>query len=295
MMRARRGSCQSPTAGAPPRLRRYTEGTETDRWLRAAAHSVVLWCIGLPAPVLAGEGGAAPANHEINAGMAAARPSTRATHQQHPEDFFSVVPWCCWCCWCCRRRRRHGCGPCAAGCEAPGRSRGARRPEGAAAVASCLAAVSTEIYQCDVCYCQEILRRNGRGQVWPGHHAFLGLPPGWTNHTCWQNALPCACGERHGPPSSTDKHAPRPTDNSAPRVPCRSAILDFVGRGVWPEGVERPRGGAVPRPRPMVPGAAATAAALERVRMMHTVQQRVMSFVVDLLFEYVRACCHCCS
>eukprot|EP01047_Picozoa_sp_COSAG01_P048128 COSAG01_NODE_4660_length_4842_cov_22.777567_8_plen_70_part_00 len=34
---------------------------------------------------------------------------------------------------------------------------------GAAAVASCLAAVLSEIYLCNVCSCQEILRRNGRG------------------------------------------------------------------------------------------------------------------------------------
>jgi hypothetical protein len=34
---------------------------------------------------------------------------------------------------------------------------------GAAAVASVEAAVVTEIYLCDVCSCQEILRRNGRG------------------------------------------------------------------------------------------------------------------------------------
>jgi hypothetical protein len=36
---------------------------------------------------------------------------------------------------------------------------------GAAAVASVLAAVLTEIYLCNVCSCQEILRRNGRGQL----------------------------------------------------------------------------------------------------------------------------------
>jgi hypothetical protein len=34
---------------------------------------------------------------------------------------------------------------------------------GAAAVASFEAALLTEIYLCSVCYCQEILRRNGRG------------------------------------------------------------------------------------------------------------------------------------
>ena len=34
---------------------------------------------------------------------------------------------------------------------------------GAAAVASFWAAVLTEIYLCNVCSCQEILRRNGRG------------------------------------------------------------------------------------------------------------------------------------
>jgi hypothetical protein len=41
---------------------------------------------------------------------------------------------------------------------------GARAACGAAAVASFLAAVLTEIYLCGVCSCQEILRRNGRGQ-----------------------------------------------------------------------------------------------------------------------------------
>jgi hypothetical protein len=45
--------------------------------------------------------------------------------------------------------------------------RGGRHPLpvwGAAAVASFLAAVFTEIYLCGVCSCQETLRRNGRGQ-----------------------------------------------------------------------------------------------------------------------------------
>jgi hypothetical protein len=36
--------------------------------------------------------------------------------------------------------------------------------DGAAAVASFLAAVLAEIYLCNVCSCQEMLRRNGRGQ-----------------------------------------------------------------------------------------------------------------------------------
>eukprot|EP01047_Picozoa_sp_COSAG01_P053602 COSAG01_NODE_5763_length_4048_cov_1.373259_3_plen_116_part_00 len=35
---------------------------------------------------------------------------------------------------------------------------------GATSVASVWAAVVTEIYLCNVCSCQEILRRNGRGQ-----------------------------------------------------------------------------------------------------------------------------------
>jgi hypothetical protein len=39
---------------------------------------------------------------------------------------------------------------------------GAVSPDGTAAVASFLAAVLTEIYLCDVCSCQEILRRKGR-------------------------------------------------------------------------------------------------------------------------------------
>jgi hypothetical protein len=34
---------------------------------------------------------------------------------------------------------------------------------GAASVASFLAAILTEMYLCNVCSCQEILRRNGRG------------------------------------------------------------------------------------------------------------------------------------
>jgi hypothetical protein len=41
---------------------------------------------------------------------------------------------------------------------------GRRRWRGATSVASFLAAVLTEIYLCNVCSCQEILRRNGRGQ-----------------------------------------------------------------------------------------------------------------------------------
>jgi hypothetical protein len=36
---------------------------------------------------------------------------------------------------------------------------------GAAAAASVLAAVLTEIYLCNVCSCHAILRRNGRGQA----------------------------------------------------------------------------------------------------------------------------------
>jgi hypothetical protein len=39
----------------------------------------------------------------------------------------------------------------------------AHRASGAAAVASFLAAVLTEIYLCGICSCQEILRRSGRG------------------------------------------------------------------------------------------------------------------------------------
>jgi hypothetical protein len=37
------------------------------------------------------------------------------------------------------------------------------RAAGAASVASFWAAVLTEIYLCNVCSCQEVLRRNGRG------------------------------------------------------------------------------------------------------------------------------------
>eukprot|EP01047_Picozoa_sp_COSAG01_P009755 COSAG01_NODE_404_length_17467_cov_69.758650_8_plen_240_part_00 len=46
------------------------------------------------------------------------------------------------------------------------KGRGRRHPEraGAAAVASFLAAVLTEICLCGICSCQETLRRNGRGQ-----------------------------------------------------------------------------------------------------------------------------------
>ena len=43
-----------------------------------------------------------------------------------------------------------------------------QRLRGAAAVASFLAAVLTEIYLRGVCFCQEILRRNGRGQAGAG-------------------------------------------------------------------------------------------------------------------------------
>jgi hypothetical protein len=41
---------------------------------------------------------------------------------------------------------------------------GGRQSAGAASVASFVAAVLSEIYLCNVCSCQEILRRNGRGQ-----------------------------------------------------------------------------------------------------------------------------------
>jgi hypothetical protein len=49
-----------------------------------------------------------------------------------------------------------------------------------------LAAVLPEIYLCNVCSCQEILRRNGRGQAPPppGGMGMMagnpGLPPGWS-------------------------------------------------------------------------------------------------------------------
>ena len=29
-------------------------------------------------------------------------------------------------------------------------------------------------------------------RVYPGNHAFFGLPPGWTFHTCFENSVPCA-------------------------------------------------------------------------------------------------------
>ena len=29
-------------------------------------------------------------------------------------------------------------------------------------------------------------------RVYPGHHAFFGLPPGWTWHMCYENSVPCA-------------------------------------------------------------------------------------------------------
>eukprot|EP01047_Picozoa_sp_COSAG01_P020881 COSAG01_NODE_1195_length_11304_cov_118.555823_4_plen_244_part_00 len=52
------------------------------------------------------------------------------------------------------------------GKASPSRDKGARNADtaGAAAVASILAAVLTDSYLCGVCSCQEILRRNGRGQ-----------------------------------------------------------------------------------------------------------------------------------
>jgi hypothetical protein len=46
-----------------------------------------------------------------------------------------------------------------------GRRGRARTSSGATSVASFLAAVLTEIYLCNACSCQEILRRNGRGQA----------------------------------------------------------------------------------------------------------------------------------
>eukprot|EP01047_Picozoa_sp_COSAG01_P029631 COSAG01_NODE_2037_length_8579_cov_119.860849_10_plen_185_part_00 len=42
---------------------------------------------------------------------------------------------------------------------------GGQSADGAASVASFLAAVLAKIFLCNVCSCQEILRRNGRGQV----------------------------------------------------------------------------------------------------------------------------------
>jgi len=29
-------------------------------------------------------------------------------------------------------------------------------------------------------------------RVYPGHHAFFGLPPGWTMHGCYHKSMPCA-------------------------------------------------------------------------------------------------------
>eukprot|EP01047_Picozoa_sp_COSAG01_P124838 COSAG01_NODE_53855_length_336_cov_0.831224_1_plen_90_part_10 len=52
----------------------------------------------------------------------------------------------------------------AQGCGGMARRRRSQRRPGAAAVASSLVAVLTEIYLCGIYSCQEILRRNGRGQ-----------------------------------------------------------------------------------------------------------------------------------
>jgi uncharacterized membrane protein YozB (DUF420 family) len=61
----------------------------------------------------------------------------------------------------------HGMADTAAAAMASALSHVHRRPrddhDGAASVASFLAAVFTEIYLCNVCSYQEILRRNGRG------------------------------------------------------------------------------------------------------------------------------------
>jgi hypothetical protein len=59
------------------------------------------------------------------------------------------------------------------------------RQAGAAAVASFLAAALTEIYLCDVCSCQDILRRNGRGQTGSGSKStHSGLRPAAVRCVC---------------------------------------------------------------------------------------------------------------
>jgi hypothetical protein len=63
--------------------------------------------------------------------------------------------------------------------------------QGAAGVASFAAAVLTEIYLCNVCSCQEMLRRNGRGQGcrWTTRRR-LAVAWGW-HGWCSSTALPC--------------------------------------------------------------------------------------------------------
>jgi hypothetical protein len=59
------------------------------------------------------------------------------------------------------------------------------RQAGTAAVASFLAAALTEIYLCDVCSCQDILRRNGRGQTGSGSKStHSGLRPAAVRCVC---------------------------------------------------------------------------------------------------------------
>ena len=63
-------------------------------------------------------------------------------------------------------------------------------PDGAAAVASFLAGVLTEIYLCNVCSCQtEVVRRNGRGQAAAG----CGCSGSWP---CWRDPRPRSGGLR---------------------------------------------------------------------------------------------------
>jgi acyl-CoA synthetase (AMP-forming)/AMP-acid ligase II len=74
----------------------------------------------------------------------------------------------------------------------------ARGGGGAAAVASFLAAVLTEIYLCSVCSCPEILRRNGRGQGERGEIVLgMGRPFPSMARTIWGDKKAFETGSPH--------------------------------------------------------------------------------------------------
>jgi pimeloyl-ACP methyl ester carboxylesterase len=104
---------------------------------------------------------------------------------------------------------------------------------GAAAVASFLAAVLTRIYLCSVCSCQEILRRNGRGQSprWPICWSRPCWSPTWTSSRATSPVCRCSCvWARRMVRAPTASHAarrargccPKPTATGAPARTART-------------------------------------------------------------------------
>jgi hypothetical protein len=129
------------------------------------------------------------------------------------------------------------------------------RRQGAAAVASVLAAVLTEIYLCDVCCCREILRRNGRGQ--DGRRSLELAAPG---HPCLPPFHRRARGHQDLPHLPAGPRCLRRAAVQRSGHQVRDVLCHGVGRAAWGElqcaapprmacGRVEGGGAAVPSPR----------------------------------------------